>query len=194
MEAFLKCLLICGYQLTFDKALKNCSELWVCGLNIAMPPLLLLSRFSRVRLCATPEMAAHQAPPWDSPGKNTEVSCHFLLQCMKVKSESEVAQSCPTPIDPMDYSLPGSSVHGICQARVLEWGHKFLLFLLLSYILRVLWSDRKQPCGCCPSLLEFLPMQFSCHAVGKHKQPSERPMWRGSAAWSKPLTDSPEPF
>ena len=60
--------------------------------------------------------------PWDSPGKNTGVGCHFLLQCMKVKSESEVAQSCPTLSDPMDCSLPGSSVHGIFQARVLEWG------------------------------------------------------------------------
>ena len=60
--------------------------------------------------------------PWDSPGKNTGVGCHFFLQCMKVKSESEVAQSCPTLSDPMDYSLPGSSVHGIFQARVLEWG------------------------------------------------------------------------
>ena len=60
--------------------------------------------------------------PWDSPGKNTGVGCHFLLQCMKVKSESEVAQSCPTLSDPMDYSLPGSSIHGIFQARVLEWG------------------------------------------------------------------------
>ena len=60
--------------------------------------------------------------PWDSPGKNTGVGCHFLLHCMKVKSESEVTQSCPTLSDPMDYSLPGSSVHGIFQARVLEWG------------------------------------------------------------------------
>ena len=68
--------------------------------------------------------------PWDSPGKNTGVGCHFLLQCMKVKSESEVAQVvylkvtqlCPTPSDPMDCSLPGSSVHEIFQARVLEWG------------------------------------------------------------------------
>ena len=59
--------------------------------------------------------------PWDSPGKNTGVGCHFLLQCMKVKSESEVTQSCPTPSDPMDCSLPGSSVHGIFP-RVLEWG------------------------------------------------------------------------
>ena len=60
--------------------------------------------------------------PLDSPGKNTGVGCHFLLQCMKMKSESEVAQSCPTLSNPMDCSLPGSSVHGIFQARVLEWG------------------------------------------------------------------------
>ena len=60
--------------------------------------------------------------PWDSPGKNTGVGCHFLLQCIKVKSESEVAQSCLTLRYPMDCSLPGSSVHGIFQARVLEWG------------------------------------------------------------------------
>ena len=60
--------------------------------------------------------------PWDSPGKNTGVGCHFLLQCRKVKSESEVAQSCLTLSDPMDCSLPGSSIHGIFQARVLEWG------------------------------------------------------------------------
>ena len=56
--------------------------------------------------------------PWDSPGKNTGVGCHFLLQCMKVKSESEVTQSCPTLCDPMDCSPPGFSVHGIFQARV----------------------------------------------------------------------------
>ena len=60
--------------------------------------------------------------PWDSPGKNTGVGCHFLLQCKKVKSESEVAQSCPILSDPMDCSLPGSSIHGIFQARALEWG------------------------------------------------------------------------
>ena len=60
--------------------------------------------------------------PWDSPGKNTGVGCHFLPQCMKMKSETEVAQSCPTLSDPMDCSLPVSSIHGIFQARVLEWG------------------------------------------------------------------------
>ena len=150
--------------------------------------LLLLSHFSHVQLCVTPETAAHQAPPpgnlpdpgikpvsltspalpggfftisltweaqfqnaaaaaaakwlqscptlcdpidgkptrlpcpWDSPGKNTGVDCHFLLQCMKVKSESEVTQSCLTVRDRMDCSLPVSPVHGIFQARVLEWG------------------------------------------------------------------------
>ena len=68
-------------------------------------------------------MAARLLCPWDSPSRNTGVGCHFLLQCMKVKSESEVTQSCPTLHDPMDCSLPGSSVHvhGIFQARVLEW-------------------------------------------------------------------------
>ena len=60
--------------------------------------------------------------PWDSPGKNTGVGCHFFLQCMKVKSESEVVQLCPTLSDSRDCSLPGSSIHGTFQARVLEWG------------------------------------------------------------------------
>ena len=60
--------------------------------------------------------------PWDSPGKNTGVGCHFLLHCIKVKNESEVTQSCQTLRDPVNCSLPGSSVHGIFQARVLEWG------------------------------------------------------------------------
>ena len=84
--------------------------------------LLLLSRFSHVRLCVTPETAPTRFPrPWGSPGKNTGVGCHFLFQCMKMKSESEVTQSCPTLSDPMDCSLPGASVHGIFQATVLEW-------------------------------------------------------------------------
>ena len=85
--------------------------------------LLLLSRFS-----LSDSVQPHRRQPtrlhcpWDSPGKNTGVGCHFLLQYMKVKSESEVTQSCPTLHDPMDCSLPGSSIHGIFQARVLEWG------------------------------------------------------------------------
>ena len=84
---------------------------------------MLLSCFSRVRLCATPYTAAHQAPPSLGFSRQEHWSgLHFLLQCMKVKSESEVAQAYPTPSDAMDCSLPGPSVHGIFQARVLEWG------------------------------------------------------------------------
>ena len=79
-----------------------------------------------LRLCPTLRNPIDGSPPgscpWDSPGKNTGVGCHFLLQCMKVKSESEVAQQGPTLSDPTDCSLPGSSIHGIFQARLLEWG------------------------------------------------------------------------
>ena len=85
--------------------------------------MLLLSHISCGRLCATHRWQPTRLPrPWNSPGENTAVGCHFLLQCMKVKSESEVAQSNPTLRDPMDCSLPGSSIHGIFQAKVLEWG------------------------------------------------------------------------
>ena len=86
--------------------------------------LLLLSHFSHVRLSVQPHrrQPSRLPLPWDFPGKKTGVDCHFLLQCMKVKSKSEVAQLCPTLRNPMDYSLPGSSVHVIFQARVLEWG------------------------------------------------------------------------
>ena len=72
--------------------------------------------------------------PWDSPGKNTGLGCHFLLQCMKVKSESEVAQLCPTPRNPMDYSPPGPSVHGVSQARVLEWVAIGTYKLIIKYL------------------------------------------------------------
>ena len=94
------------------------------------------SRQSCPTLCDPIDGSPPGSRPWDSPGNNTGAGCHFLLPCMKVKSESEVAQSCPTLIDPMDYSLPGSSVHGIFQARVLEWGaiafsgkRSYLLFI-----------------------------------------------------------------
>ena len=72
-------------------------------------------------LCDPIDSSPPGSHPWDSPGKNAGVDCHFLLQCMKVKSEREVAQSCPTLRDPMDCNLPGCSVRGISQARVLEW-------------------------------------------------------------------------
>ena len=75
--------------------------------------------------CSLPGFSLHGItrllPPWDSPGKNTGVGCHFLLQCVKVESESEVTQLCPILCDTMDCSLPGSSIHGSYQARVLEW-------------------------------------------------------------------------
>ena len=109
---------------------------------VQLVSMLLLSRFSHVPLCDARDGSPPGSPvpgilqartlewvaisfsnarPWDSPGKNTGVSCHFLLQCVKVKSEREVAQPCPTPSDPMDCTPPGSSIHGIFQARVLEW-------------------------------------------------------------------------
>ena len=77
--------------------------------------------------CLTDSVRPHRRQPtglhcpWDSPGKDTGVGCHFLLQCIKVKSESEVAQSCPTLSDPIDGSPPGSPVPGFLQARTLEW-------------------------------------------------------------------------
>ena len=84
--------------------------------------LLLLSRLSLSDSVRPHRRQPTSLPrPWDSPGKNTGVGCHFLLQCMRVKSESEVAQSCPTRHDPMGCSLLGSSVHGMFQARGLEW-------------------------------------------------------------------------
>ena len=84
--------------------------------------------------------------PWDSPGKNTGVGCHFLLQCTKVKRESEVAQSCPTLSDPMDCSLPGSSIHGIFQARVLEWGAiAFSVIILRRQYSPNWWTVNKIP-------------------------------------------------
>ena len=112
--------------------------------NLARPPPLL--RAFRRQCHSSPPFSAHSSRlpassrgprllvrpqrwqptrlprPWDSPGKNIGVGCHFLLQCMKVKSEREVAQLCLTLSDPMDCSPPGSSVHGIFQARVLQWG------------------------------------------------------------------------
>ena len=99
------------------------------GDEIRFLPLLLLSHFSPVCLCATPKMGAHQGPPslgfsrqeWVAISVSNGVGCQFLLQCIKVKSESEVAQLCPTLRDPMDCSLPGFSSYGIFQAKVLEW-------------------------------------------------------------------------
>jgi len=111
---------------------------WIFSLSLSPPPPVVVIDFTgtaavgaAVSLQSCPIVSNSVRPhrwqpttlpcPWDSPGKNTGVGCHFLLQCMKVKSESEVAQSCPTLGDPIDSSLQGFPVPGIFQARVLEW-------------------------------------------------------------------------
>ena len=103
--------------------------------------------------------------PWDSPGKTTGAGCHFLLQCMKVKSESEVAQSCLILRDPMDCSLPGSSVHGIFQARVLQW-------VAIAFSNNVVDPGSIPGSGRSPGEGNGKPLQYSC---------LENPMDRG--AW-----------
>ena len=137
---------------------------------------------------------------WDSPGKNTGVGCHFLLQCMKVKSESEVAQSCPTLHDPMDCSLPGSSARGIFQARVLEW-----VAIAFSYrwlkAESLIWSeicflglcflgsnriDTVLPCG------SFLLLLASCLPPGttnqlQSKVKPKKPTWPPGQRWKNCL-------
>ena len=96
--------------------------------------------------------------PWDSPGKNTGVGCHFRPQCMKMKSESEATQLCPTPSDPMDCSPPGSSLHGIFQARVLEW----VTIAFSKAILRAICQKpRDWKCG--TAYMDcFFPLLLSC--------------------------------
>ena len=129
--------------------------------------------------------------PWDSPGKNTGVGCHFLLQCMKVKSEREVAQSCPTLS--MDCSLPGSSIHGIFQARVLEWGASVFSIQLLvtSYSLQPHGlQDIKLPC---PSLSPRVcsnscPLSRWCHpTISSSVFPFSSRLQSFPASWNFPM-------
>ena len=105
-----------------------CKDQW--AINVCFPPdsqwTLNSVQFSRSVVSDSLRPHESQQPtrlprPWDSPGKNTGVGCHVLLQCMTVKSENEITQSCPTLRNPMDCSPPGSSVHGTLQARVREW-------------------------------------------------------------------------
>ena len=139
--------------------------------------------------------------PWDSPGKNTGVGCHFLLQCMKVKSESEVTQSCPTLCDPMDCSLPGSSVHGIFQARVLEWGAIAFSnngILLLSHFSHV-WPSATPwtaafhaPLSMGFSRQEYLPgiLELSKSSLVAQRLKCLPPMWETRVrplGWEDPL-------
>ena len=124
--------------ITFFGFLKECMspntltlQIWKLVKSLTHPRTLkshhAAAAAKSIQLCPTLCDPIRQQPtrlphPWDSPGKNTGVGCHFLLQCMKVKNEHEVAQSCLTLRDPTDCSLPGSSIYGIFQARVLEWG------------------------------------------------------------------------
>ena len=107
--------------------------------------------------------------PRDSPGKNTGVGCHFLLQCMKVKSESEVTQSCQTLHDPMDCSLPGFSVHGIFQARLLEWGAIAFSRTCLQFT-RIDVKSEREVAQSCPTPSDPLDCSlpgFSVHGIFK---------------------------
>ena len=124
--------------------------------------------------------------PWDSPGKNTGVGCHCLLQCKKVKSESEVAQSCSTPSDPMDCSPPGSSIHGIFQARALEWvplpSPQAALVVKNSAAIQETWDVGLIPeSGRSPGRGHGNPFQYSCL-----ENPMDRGTWqaRVSHDWS----------
>ena len=108
---------------------------WTCQASLSITNIHLLLLLLLSRSVVSDSVQPHRLQPtrlphpWDSPGKNTGMGCHVLLQCIKVKSESEVTQSYLTPSDPMDCSLPGSSVHGIFQARVLEQGcHRLLRY------------------------------------------------------------------
>ena len=134
------CWIICFSYLTFWTAAAK-------SLQSRPPTLVRPQRWQPTRLCR----------PWDSPGKNTGVGCHFLLQCMKVKCEREVAQSCPTLSDPMDCSPPDFSIHGIFQARVLEWGAIEQLGLLNFW---VWFSDLPPQFGLLSSYLYFVMFPF----------------------------------
>ena len=128
-SSILSALMLGGILCAFGESTHFC-YLWLCSCCCCCQVASVVS--DSVRPQTWQPTRLHR--PWDSPGKNTGVGCHFLLQCMKVKSEREVAQSCPTPNDPMDCSPPGSSVHGIFQARVLEWGAMAFSIALRGYL------------------------------------------------------------
>ena len=129
--------------------------------------------------------------PWDSPCKNTGVGCHFLLQCVKMKSESEVAQSCPTLSNPMDCSLPGSSIHGIFQATVLEWGAfsktsysecNVRQHHQTKYSFQYFQLEGEQRLGQLEKLKYFILVQFLEKAMATHSS---------TLAWKIPWTEEP---
>ena len=153
---------------------------------------LLLSHFSRVQLCATPSLGFSRQEHWSG--------LHFLLQCIKVKSESEVAQSCLTLPDPMDCSLPDSSIHGILQARVLEWGAiAFSLLLLLGHLKRMSFEKVTLFSGAPQVALvvkNLPPIQVEVREAGSisgSRDPLEKSMATHSSilAWRIPQTKEP---
>ena len=117
------------------------------------------------------------SPPGDSPCKNTGVGCHFLLQCMKVKSESEVTQSCPTLCNPKDCSPPGSSAHGIFQARVLEWG-------------ATAFSSLAAWCYVCQGFPSDTSGKEPAHQYSRHKRNGFYP-WVGTIPWQSAWQPTP---
>ena len=122
---------------------------------------------------------------WDSLGKNTGMGCHFLLQCMKVKSQSEVTQSCPTLSDPMDCSLPGSSIYGIFEARVLEWGA--IAFSRNTWSNRQIWPWNMEWSRAKAN--RVLPRE--CTGYSKHPLPTrqEKTLHMDITRWSTPKSD-----
>ena len=141
------------------------ASLTMCALEVFYTMLLLLSHFSRVRLCATPQTAAHQAPPSLGFSRQEQWSgLPFPSPMHESESESEVAQLCPTLRDPMGCSLPGSSVHGIFQARVLEWGAIAFSFYLMGTLLRPNWNKRsvEQKCSVIPADLLSSDKSHKC--------------------------------
>ena len=120
-------------------------------------------------LCDSRDGSPPGSCPWDSPGKNTGAGCHFLLQCMQVKSESEVAQSCLTLRNPTDCSPPGSSAHGIFQARVLEWG-------------AITLSSLAAWCYVCQGFPGGTSGKEPSHQYSRHKRNGFHP-WVGTIPW-----------
>ena len=114
--------------------------------------------------------------PWGSPGKNTGVGCHFLLQCMKLKSESEVTQSCPNFSNAMDCSLPGASVPGIFQARVLEWGA--IAFSVVRLGLVYFWLHL---------LCKYSPSRIAAGSLGYLFTKAHLPWWAPYSFWQSSL-------
>ena len=122
--------------------------------------------------------------PWDSPCKNTGVGCHFLLQCMKVKSESEVAQLCPTLRDPMDCRPPGSSTHEIFQARVLEWGAITFSDNTCYWIINILKLNIALPSLSLKDFKKYLQNQRSSHFLRQSCVLESFPRYTSSKNWS----------